>query len=107
MENRNEMIIIRVSQSDKERILAVPVMIPCKLITFLINLAAKLSCLILGPITLFILGCAIYTIVKHAWSQTFLLALIEAVCFASLFGAGVISTEIGCFGDWLGDFIRS
>ena len=89
------------------KILAVPVMILCKLITFLIDLAAKVSCLILGPITLFILGCAIYTIVKHAWSQTFLLALIEAACFAALFGAGVVSTEIGYFGDWLGKFIRS
>ena len=89
------------------KILAVPVMILCKLITFLIDLAAKVSCLILGPITLFILGCAIYTIVKHAWSQTFLLALIEAACFAALFGAGVVSAEIDCFGDRLGEFIRS
>ena len=77
------------------KILAVPVMILCKLT------------LVLGPITLFILGCAIYTIVKHNWSQTFLLALIEASCFAALFGAGVVSTEIGCFGDLLGEFIRS
>lgn len=89
------------------KILAVPVMILCKLVTFLIDTAAKLSCLVLGPITLFVLGCAIYTIVKHNWSQTFLLALIEAACYATLFGAGVVSTEIGCFGDWLGEFIRS
>ncbi len=89
------------------KILAVPVMILCKLTTFLIDTAAKVSCLVLGPITLFILGCAIYTIVKHNWSQTFLLALIEASCFAALFGAGVVSTEIGCFGDLLGEFIRS
>lgn len=89
------------------KILAVPVIVLCKLITFLIDMAAKLSCLILGPITLFVLGCAIYTIVKHNWSQTFLLALIEAACYAALFGAGVVSAEIGCFGDWLGEFIRS
>lgn len=89
------------------KILAVPVMILCRLITFLIDLAAKVSCLVLGPITLFILGCAIYTIAKHAWSQTFLLALIEAGCLAVLLGAGVVSTEIGCFGDKLGEFIRS
>ena len=89
------------------KILAIPVMILCKLIRFLIDTAAKMSCLILGPITLFILGCIIYTIIKHAWSQTFLLALIEAACYAALFGAGVVSTEIGCFGDWLGEFIRS
>lgn len=89
------------------KIPAIPVMILCKLLRFLIDMAAKVSCLVLGPISIFILGCAIYTIVKHAWSQTFLLALIEGVCVAALFGAGLISTEIGCLGDWLGDFIRS
>ena len=89
------------------KILAVPVMILCKLIRFLIDMAAKISCLVLGPITLFVLGCAIYTIVKHNWSQTIILTLIEATCFAALFGAGVVSTGIGSLGDWLGEYIRS
>ena len=88
-------------------ILAVPVMILCKLIRFLIDMAAKISCLVLGPITLFVLGCAIYTIVKHNWSQTIILILIEATCFTALIGAGVVSTGIGSFGDWLGEYIRS
>ena len=83
------------------KILAVPVMILCKLIRFLIDMAAKISCLVLGPITLFVLGCAIYTIVKHNWSQTIILILIEATCFTALIGAGVVSTGIGSFGDWL------
>ena len=73
----------------------------------MIDLAAKVSCLILGPITIFILGCAIYTICKHAWSQTFLLALIEGTCLAALFGAGIISTEIGMLGERLGEFLRT
>ena len=89
------------------KILAVPVMILCKLIRFLIDMAAKVSCLVLGPITLFVLGCAIYTIVKHNWSQTIILILIEATCFTALIGAGVVSTGIGSFGDWLGEYIRS
>lgn len=89
------------------KILAVPVMILCKLIRFLIDMAAKISCLVLGPITLFVLGCAIYTIVKHNWSQTIILILIEATCFTALIGAGVVSTGIGIFGDWLGEYIRS
>lgn len=89
------------------KILAVPVMILCKLIRFLIDMAAKISCLVLGPITLFVLGCAIYTIIKHNWSQTIILILIEATCFTALIGAGVVSTGIGSFGDWLGEYIRS
>ena len=89
------------------KILAVPVMILCKLIRFLIDMAAKISCLVLGPITLFVLGCAIYTIVKHNWGQTIILILIEATCFTALIGTGVVSTGIGSFGDWLGEYIRS
>lgn len=89
------------------KIPAVPLMLICRFATLVIDLAAKVSCLILGPITVFILGCAIYTICKHAWSQTFLLALIEGLCFAALFGAGVISTEIGILGERLGKFIRT
>ena len=89
------------------KILAVPVMILCKLIRFLIDVAVKVSCLVLGPITFFVLGCAIYTIVKHNWSQTIILILIEATCFTALIGAGVVSTGIGSFGDWLGEYIRS
>ena len=89
------------------KILAVPVMILCKLIRFLTDMAAKISCLVLGPITLFVLGCAIYTIVKHNRSQTIILILIEATCFTALIGAGVVSTGIGSFGDWLGEYIRS
>ena len=82
-------------------------MLICRLTALVIDLAAKLSCLVLGPVTLFILGCAVYTVCKHAWSQTFLLALIETVCLAALFGAGIISTEIGILGERLGEFIRA
>ena len=89
------------------KIPAVPLMLMCRFTALVIDLAAKVSCLILGPITVFILGCAIYTICKHAWSQTFLLALIEGLCFAALFGVGVISAEIGILGERLGEFIRT
>ena len=89
------------------KIPAVLLMLICRIITLAIDLAAKVSCLILGPITVFILGCAIYTICRQAWSQTFLLALIEGFCLAALFGAGIISTEIGILGERLGEFIRT
>ena len=46
------------------KIPAVPLMLICRIITVVIDLAAKVSCLVLGPITVFILGCAVYTICK-------------------------------------------
>ena len=48
------------------KIPAILLMLICRIITVVIDLAAKVSCLILGPITFFILGCAIYTICKMA-----------------------------------------
>ena len=48
------------------KIPAALLMLICRIITLVIDLAAKVSCLILGPVTVFILGCAVYTICKHA-----------------------------------------
>ena len=62
------------------KIPAILLMLICRIITVVIDLAAKVSCLVLGPITVFILGCAVYTICKHAWSQTFLLAKVLQEC---------------------------
>ena len=43
---------------------------------------------------LFVAGCLIYTITKQAWSQTFLLALIEAGIMGITIGTAVIESLI-------------
>ena len=89
------------------KIPAVLLMLICRIITLVIDLAAKVSCLILGPITVFILGCAVYTICKHAWSQTFLLALMEGACFLVLFGASFVIVTLESWNHHLAVFLHS
>ncbi len=89
------------------KIAALPAMLILKIIRLLMDIAARLSSIVLGPVTLFVFGCIIYTIIKQEWSQTFLLILIEIACYGALFGAGVIATEISILGDKLVGFIRS
>lgn len=89
------------------KVLSLPLFAALRLLCVLINMAAKLSCFVLGPFMLFVFGCGVYTVVKQLWSQTFLLCLIEITCLAALFGAGFIEVELESIGDRLGGFLRS
>ena len=89
------------------KVFVVPLLAVLRLLCLLINMAAKLSCLVMGPFMLFIFCCGVYTVVKQLWSQTFLLCLIGAICMAAIFGAGFIEVELETFGDRLGGFLRS
>ena len=89
------------------KVLTVPLLAVLRLLCLLINIAAKLSCFVLGPFMLFVFCCGVYTVVKQLWSQTFLLGLIEAICLAAIFGAGFIEVELESIGDRLGGFLRS
>ena len=64
------------------RILLKAALLPVVLILLIVKVIVKvgmhLSSIVLGGLILFVAGCLIYTITKQAWSQTFLLALIEA-----------------------------
>jgi len=49
---------------------------------------------VLGGLILFVAGCLIYTITKQAWSQTFLLVLIEAGIMGVTIGTGIIESLV-------------
>ena len=55
-----------------------PVVLILLFVKVIVKVGMQLSSIILGGLILFVAGCLIYTITKQAWSQTFLLALIEA-----------------------------
>ena len=69
-------------------------LLPLLLITatasILFEIAAHLSCYVIGPFLLFLLGSGIYTVVHQFWSQTFLLGLAAVLCVALLMGAAMI-----------------
>ena len=80
------------------RILLKTALLPVVLILLIVKVIVKvgmhLSSIVLGGLILFVAGCLIYTITKQAWSQTFLLALIEAGIMGITIGIAVIESLI-------------
>ena len=80
------------------RILLKAALLPVVLILLIVKVIVKvgmhLSSIVLGGLILFVAGCLIYTITKQAWSQNFLLALIEAGIMGITIGTAVIESLI-------------
>ena len=80
------------------RILLKAALLPVVLILLIVKVIVKvgmhLSSIVLGGLILFVAGCLIYIITKQAWSQTFLLALIEAGIMGITIGTAVIESLI-------------
>ena len=71
-----------------------PVVLILLFVKAIVKVGMQLSSIILGGLILFVGGCLIYTITKQAWSQTFLLALIEAGIMGITIGTAVIESLI-------------
>ncbi len=71
-----------------------PVVLILLLVKVIVKVGMQISSIILGGLILFVAGCLIYTITKQAWSQTFLLVLIEAGIMGITVGTAVIESLI-------------
>ena len=71
-----------------------PVVLILLIVKVIVKVGMHLSSIVLGGLILFVAGCLIYTITKQAWSQTFLLALIEAGIMGITIGTAVIESLI-------------
>ena len=71
-----------------------PVVLILLFVKVIVKVGMQLSSIILGGLILFVAGCLIYAITKQAWSQTFLLALIEAGIMGITIGTAVIESLI-------------
>ena len=71
-----------------------PVVLILLFVKVIVKVGMQLSSIILGGLILFVAGCLIYTITKQAWSQAFLLALIEAGIMGITIGTAVIESLI-------------
>ena len=72
------------------KMILLPLILVIGILRFSLSGLMKLSCYVVGSLMWIIFGCGIYTVVHRSWSQTFLLALMEAACFLFLFGAGFV-----------------
>ena len=59
------------------KVALLPVVLILLLLKVIVKVGMQISSVVLGGLILFVAGCLIYTITKQAWSQTFLLVLIE------------------------------
>ena len=71
-----------------------PVVLILLLVKVIVKVGMQISSIILGGLILFVAGCLIYTITKQAWSQTFLLVLIEAGIMGITVGTAIIESLI-------------
>lgn len=71
-----------------------PVVLILLIVKVIVKVGMHLSSIVLGGLILFVAGCLIYTITKQAWSQTFLLVLIEAAVMGITIGTGIIESLV-------------
>ena len=71
-----------------------PVVLILLLLKVIVKVGMQISSVVLGGLSLFVAGCLIYTITRQAWSQTFLLVLIEAAVMGITIGTGIIESLV-------------
>ena len=76
------------------KVALLPVVLILLFLKVIVKVGMQISSVVLGGLILFVAGCLIYTITKQAWSQTFLLVLIEAVIMGVTIGTGIIESLV-------------
>lgn len=61
---------------------------------------------IVGPFMFFVFGCAVWTVYKHFWYQTGMLAAIELLTIVLYYGAATVVFVVEDIRDGLLDFVR-
>ena len=88
------------------RILALSIILVLGALGLIAKLTATLSCYVVGPFSLFLIGCCIYSIIMQRWSQLAILAVLLLGCVVILFCASWIIVFLESTTDRLFDFVR-
>lgn len=89
------------------KLLVLPLLLVCMIAMALVRLLTNLSSYIIGPLMLFLLGFCVYFIVQQTWNQVAILAVLEVLCVAALFGAVCIETLLANVCGTLTGFLHS
>lgn len=76
------------------KVALLPVVLILLLLKVIVKVGMQILSVVLGGLILFVAGCLIYTITRQAWSQTFLLVLIEAAVMGITIGTGIIESLV-------------
>ena len=89
------------------KILAVPGILLSATAAFIVKITTNLSCYIMGPLMIFILGCGIYSAVQRMWSSVLILVVMEIICMAVLFLAAEVLMRLEDLRDFLIGYLHS
>ena len=87
-------------------LLAIPVMIVVKLVSVIIETAAKISAVLAGPFLVFVIGCGIYCAVTANWKSLIILAAVAGVVILAYLLIGLVLGLLDIAGSRLKYFIR-
>ena len=87
--------------------LLLPVVIILGIIRLLVKIGMEISSFILGALMLIVLGCIIYTIIRHFWDSMMVLIMMEVLLILITAGTGVIDGLLEMASNSLGGFMRS
>ena len=76
------------------KVALLPVVLILLLLKVIVKVGMQILSVVLGGLILFVAGCLICTITRQAWSQTFLLVLIEAAVMGITIGTGIIESLV-------------
>ncbi len=89
------------------KIMAVPAFAALKTVGIIIEILAKLSCVLAGPFLVFVIGCGIYCAVRADWRGLIILAAVAGACVAFYLLIGLLLGAIDIAGSRMRQFIRS
>lgn len=88
------------------KLFLMPVILILTMVTLLAKMVLSLGAYIVGPFMFFVFGCAVWTVYKHFWYQTGMLAAIELLTIVLYYGAATVVFVVEDIRDGLLDFVR-
>ena len=89
------------------KIMAAIGIVPLKTAGIIIEILAKISCMLAGPFLVFVIGCGIYCAVTAAWRSLIILAVIAGACVAFYLLIGLLLGAIDIAGNRMKTFLKS
>ena len=89
------------------KIMAVPAIAGLKTAGVIINILAKMSCILAGPFLVFVLGCGVYAAVPASWRSLIILSVIAGGCILFYLLIGFLLGAIDIAGTRMKQFLRS
>lgn len=83
-----------------------PVILILTVVTLLAKMVLTLGAYIVGPFMFFVFGCAVWTVYKHIWYQTGMLAAIELLTIVLYYGAATVVFVVEDIRDSMITFVR-